>query len=215
MGIVLGFGGTGNCLNDYVDIEVKGIKHHITRQTWEKQKYEWNSATKTISQKVVGTFNQIPLTLGWAVTIHKSQGLTLDSVAIDAPDAWDSGQIYVALSRAKSLNGILLCQRIPVSAVKVADYVVKKYSELFPETNENITTAENDYTTALSNDGFTIDKAEEQTKVTIGGINLNLYPNSIYGESIQDHVKKTMVILLENNLIPEAEMKRLQSDKDY
>jgi|GEM_PF-344902 len=215
MGIVLDFGGSGNSPNDYVDIEVKGTKHHLTRQTWEKQKYEWNNTTKTISQKVVGTFNQIPLTLGWAVTIHKSQGLTLDSVAIDAPDAWDSGQIYVALSRAKSLNGILLCQRIPVSAVKVADYVVKKYSELFPETNENITTAENDYTTALSNDGFTIDKAEEQTKVTIGGINLNLYPNSIYGESIQDHVKRTMVILLENNLIPEAEMKRLQSDKDY
>ena len=215
MGIVLDFGGSGNSPNDYVDIEVKGTKHHLTRQTWEKQKYEWNNTTKTISQKVVGTFNQSPLTLGWAVTIHKSQGLTLDSVAIDAPDAWDSGQIYVALSRAKSLNGILLCQRIPVSAVKVADYVVKKYSELFPETNENITTSENDYTTALSNDGFTIDKAEEQTKVTIGGINLNLYPNSIYGESIQDHVKRTMVILLENNLIPEAEMKRLQSDKDY
>ncbi len=215
MGIVLDFGGTGNSPNDYVDIEVKGTKHHLTRQNWEKQKYEWNNTTKTISQKVVGTFNQIPLTLGWAVTIHKSQGLTLDSVAIDAPDAWDSGQIYVALSRAKNLDGILLCQKIPVSAVKVADYVVKKYNELFPETNENITTLENDYTTALSNDGFTIDKAVEQTKVTIGGINLNLYPNSIYGESIQDHVKRTMVILLENNLIPEAEMKRLQSDKDY
>lgn len=216
MGIVLDFGGTGNSPNDYVEIKVKGIKHHITRQTWEKQKYEWNSATKTISQKVVGTFNQIPLTLGWAVTIHKSQGLTLDSVAIDAPDAWDSGQIYVALSRAKNLDGVLLCQKIPVSAVKVSEYVLQKYGEIFQsDENDNIASLENDYNKNLSNEGFTIDKSEEQTSVIIGGICLDLYPSNIYGDSIQNHVKRTMVILLENNLIPEAEMKRLQSDKEY
>ena len=216
MGIVLDFGGTGNSPNDYVEIEVKGIKHHITRQTWEKQKYEWNSATKTISQKVVGTFNQIPLTLGWAVTIHKSQGLTLDSVAIDAPDAWDSGQIYVALSRAKNLDGVLLCQKIPVSAVKVSEYVLQKYGELFQlDENDNIAPLENDYNKNLSNEEFTIDKSEEQTSVIIGGICLDLYPSNIYGDSIQNHVKRTIVILLENNLIPEAEMKRLQSDKEY
>ena len=214
MGIVLDFGGTGNSQNDYVDIEVKETKHHITRQTWEKQKYEWNSATKTISQKVVGTFNQIPLTLGWAVTIHKSQGLTLDSVAIDAPDAWDSGQIYVALSRAKNLDGVLLCQKIPFSAVKVSEYVKQKYGELFQsDENGNITPLENDYNTDLSNEEFTIDKSEELTSVKIGGIEFELYPKGT--EKIGHFAQKTISTLLVHNLIPEQEMLRLLKDKDY
>lgn len=214
MGIVLDFGGTGNSPNDYVDIEVKGTEYHLTRQTWEKQKYEWNNTTKTISQKVVGTFNQIPLTLGWAVTIHKSQGLTLDSVAIDAPDAWDSGQIYVALSRAKTLDGVLLCQKIPVSAVKVSEYVLEKYGELFQQDdNKNVENITNDYTKDLSNEGFTIDKSEEQTSVMIGGIKFELYPKGL--EKIGNFAQRTIATLLVHNLIPEQEMQRLLKDENY
>ena len=217
MGKVLDFGGTGNSTDDYVDIEVKGNRHRITRETWQSLKYEWKESEKTISQSVVGTFNQIPLKLGWAVTIHKSQGLTLDSVAIDAPDAWDSGQVYVALSRAKNLNGILLCQELPVSAVKVDKYVQEKYRELFPvngiESAEDIA---NDHRENFSNDCFTIDKSEDITSVTIGGVELELYPkNPKEKHAIQNHVKKTMKILLEKNLIPEAEMHRLSTDKNY
>lgn len=216
MGKVLGFGGTGNSQNDYVDIDVKGIRHHITRETWESLRYEWNESTKTIAQKIVGSFNQIPLKLGWAVTIHKSQGLTLDSVAIDAPDAWDSGQVYVALSRAKSLNGVLLCQKLPVSAVKVDKYVQAKYKELFPENEDIVTDFEEDYSSKLSNDAFTIDRTEEITSVKIGGITFELYPkNPMEKSAIQNHVKRTMAVLLIENLIPEAEMKRLLSDKNY
>lgn len=213
MGKVIDFGGTGNSQNDYVDIEVKGRKHHITRETWQSLKYKWDEKSKRINQQEVGTFNQIPLKLGWAVTIHKSQGLTLDAVAIDAANAWDSGQVYVALSRARSLNGILLCKRIPPSAIKTDEYVLKKYNELFPNESEvNPAEIENDYKVDLSNEGFTIDTSEENF-VTIGGIDFELYPKK--GERIQDLVRRTLPLLLEKNLIPDAEMNRLLYDKDY
>ena len=214
MGKVLGFGGTGNNSDDYVDIEVKGNSHRLMRETWQSLKYEWNERAQTIAQSIVGTFNQIPLKLGWAVTIHKSQGLTLDSVAIDAPDAWDSGQVYVALSRAKNLNGVLLCQKLPVSAVKVDKYVQEKYRELFPDDeDESSEDIDNDYKAVFSNDNFTIDKSKEISSVVISGTEIELYPSN--GEKIQDHVIKTLPQLIEKKIIPDAEMNRLLTDKEY
>ncbi len=214
IGKVLEFGGTGKSYIDYVDVEVKGQRHHLTRETWQKSETQWDNVTQTTKDKIVGTFNQIPLMLGWAVTIHKSQGLTLNSVAIDADDAWAPGQIYVALSRARTLDGILLTKMIPSSKVIVNKYIQKKYKELFP--NDEIHTSvdiENDHKRVLSNDSFTIDKSENKTSVEISGINIDLYPKD--GEKIQDKVKRTMKILLSNNLIPEFEMKRLLNDKEY
>lgn len=213
MGKVLALGGTGNSENDYVDIEVKKNRFHITRETWQSLKYEWNDNTETISQKVVGTFNQIPLKHGWAVTIHKSQGLTLDSVAIDAPDAWDSGQVYVALSRAKSLNGVLLLQKIPITAVRVDKYVQEKYKELFQENDVQVNDLEFQYPALLSNENFTIDRSEDIKRVQIGNIDFNLYPEE--SEKIGRHAEKTISNLLCNSLIPEAEMRRLLEDEEY
>lgn len=207
MGKVLGFG------EDYVDIEVKGSKYHITRETWQSLKYQWNESSKTITQYEAGSFIQIPLQLGWAVTIHKSQGLTLDSVAIDAPDAWDSGQVYVALSRAKTIDGVLLCQKIPFSAVKVDPYVQSKYKELFLNDENDSVLAEDDYRKVLSNENFTIDETEQITTVKIGDYEFGLYPKN--GEKIQEHVRTVFALLLENKLIPESEMQLLLTDKDY
>lgn len=214
MGKVLDFGGTGSSPNDYVDVEVKGQRHRITRETWQTLKYNWDEKSKTISQQEVGAFNQIPLKLGWAVTIHKSQGLTLDSVAIDAARAWDSGQVYVALSRARSLSGVLLCEKIPVSAVKTDGYVLEKYNELFSdEIGDCRAETKADHNVDLSNEGFTVDMEEEKNYVTIGGIDFDLYPKN--GEDLQDLVRRTLPLLLEKNLIPEAEMTRLLYDKGY
>ncbi len=213
MGKVIGFGGTGNSENDYVDIEVKKKQFHITRETWQSLKYDWDEKNNTITQKIVGTFNQIPLKLGWAVTIHKSQGLTLDSVAIDAPDAWDSGQVYVALSRAKTLDGVLLLQEIPVSAVKVDVYVQKKYKELFPEEELSSNEVEHVYPSFLSNEQFTIDLSEEVTSVKIRGVEFELYPDE--SEKIGKYAQRTISNLLCNNLIPNSEMKRLLEDEEY
>ena len=80
----------------------------VGREVWESLKYTIDPATKEITQEVEGTFSQYPLQAAWAVTIHKAQGLTFDRVVIDAADAFAFGQVYVALSRCRTLEGLTL-----------------------------------------------------------------------------------------------------------
>ena len=86
--------------------------------TWENSKYALDDQTKEIQEEVVGTFTQVPLKLAWAITIHKSQGLTFDRAVIDAQAAFAHGQVYVALSRCRTLEGIVLSTPIRVQAVQ-------------------------------------------------------------------------------------------------
>ncbi|MBL8890063.1 MAG: AAA family ATPase [Planctomycetaceae bacterium] len=95
---------------------------------WQNTKYALNEETKKIEENVVGTFIQYPLKLAWAITIHKSQGLTFDRCVIDAQTAFASGQVYVALSRCKTLEGIVLQTPIPASSIKT-DRVVQEFSQ--------------------------------------------------------------------------------------
>ena len=208
MGKVVGFG------SDYVEVEVKNENYRLYRETWNSLRYTWDNQNKRIQQVTEGSFTQIPLKLGWAVTIHKSQGLTLDAVAIDAADAWDSGQIYVALSRARNLNGVLLRQKISPFSVKADRYIKKIYETLFPESeNQNVYNAEEYKNIIVDNSIFTIDKKEELTSVLIGNKKFELYPSG--NVKIQQHVQETMELLLTENLVPYEELQRLLTDKKY
>ncbi len=95
---------------------------------WENVKYTLNEQTKEVKEEVQGTFTQYPLKLAWAITIHKSQGLTFERVILDAQAAFAHGQVYVALSRCKSFEGIVLRSKIAYSSVRT-DLTVKNYSE--------------------------------------------------------------------------------------
>ena len=86
-------------------------------ETWENTKYTLNEQTKQIEAEVQGTFKQYPLRLAWAITIHKSQGLTFEHAIIDAQAAFASGQVYVALSRCKTLEGLVLASPIGNQAI--------------------------------------------------------------------------------------------------
>ena len=86
--------------------------------TWENIEYTVDTETSEISQKVVGSFNQYPLKPAWAITIHKSQGLTFDKAVIDAQAAFAHGQVYVALSRCRSFEGLVLRSQITDRAIK-------------------------------------------------------------------------------------------------
>ena len=111
-------------------VECDGIEINVSQDTWENSKYNLNRADGKLEQQVVGTFTQFPLRLAWAITIHKSQGLTFDKVMIDAASAFSSGQVYVALSRCTSLGGIVLLNKIPQSAIKDNELVNKGQQNL-------------------------------------------------------------------------------------
>ncbi len=99
------------CPGDAEEIEV-------TAETWENIKYGLNPETNQISEEVVGSFTQVPLRPAWAITIHKSQGLTFEQAIIDAEAAFSHGQVYVALSRCKTFEGLVLSSPLSQNAIK-------------------------------------------------------------------------------------------------
>ena len=115
-----------------VTVESDGERITVPKLKWQNMEYTINADNQDIEEKEIGSFSQIPLRLAWAVTIHKSQGLTFDKVIVDAGQAFAHGQVYVALSRCTSLEGLVLKTRISSNAL-VNDYSVDQFVEHLPE----------------------------------------------------------------------------------
>ena len=130
-----------------VTVESEGERITVPKLKWQNMEYTINAENQDIEEKEIGSFTQIPLRLAWAVTIHKSQGLTFDKVIVDAGQAFAHGQVYVALSRCTSLEGLVLKTRITSNAL-VNDHSVDQFVEQLPEkepTQEKVDQLRHDY----------------------------------------------------------------------
>ncbi len=118
---------------DKIMVNCDGEDIEVSEEVWENTRYTLNRTDEKLEQQILGRFFQYPLRLAWAITIHKSQGLTFDKVMIDAASSFSSGQVYVALSRCTSLDGIVLLSKIPSSAIYSNQQVVEAHTSLVPK----------------------------------------------------------------------------------
>jgi len=125
IGLIKGLNHDGD--EEFLEVEFPEEKNVIRVQkvTWQNIRYSFNEAENKINEEQLGSFTQYPIRLAWAVTIHKSQGLTFQNVVIDAGAAFAAGQVYVALSRCVSLEGIVLLSRIPRNVIMTDEAIVE------------------------------------------------------------------------------------------
>lgn len=103
---------------DEMIINTNGRDIAVGLMEWSNIRYTWNRRQNRIDEEIIGTFMQFPLKLAWAITVHKSQGLTFDNVIADVGAAFTHGQVYVALSRCRNLEGLVLRSKVDKSAIR-------------------------------------------------------------------------------------------------
>jgi energy-coupling factor transporter ATP-binding protein EcfA2 len=120
--------------SDTISVKTESPQQLITveRYEWVNKKYSLDKANNELKEKEVGTFEQFPLKLAWAITVHKSQGLTFEKAILELSDSFAAGQMYVALSRLTSLEGLILSEPIPQRSFG-KDEILNQFSASAPD----------------------------------------------------------------------------------
>jgi ATP-dependent exoDNAse (exonuclease V) alpha subunit len=115
---------------DKIVVEIDNfIEIDVGRNKWENIRFSWNDKQKKVNEDQIGEFVQFPVKLAWAITVHKSQGLTFENVIADLSNSFSPGHVYVALSRCTSFEGLLLKSRISRQVIKTDPRVIEFASE--------------------------------------------------------------------------------------
>jgi hypothetical protein len=147
--------------NNTITISTDKEDFELSKEIWKSVKYNYNSEDDRIEEEEIGSFTQYPLRLAWAVTIHKSQGLTFDKAIIDAGDSFASGQVYVALSRLTSTAGLVLFSKINPNSIstdaRVLDFT--RYNQVEIESLQPILAElQNDYLLQILVSNFSFER---------------------------------------------------------
>ncbi|MCB1191383.1 MAG: HRDC domain-containing protein [Leptospiraceae bacterium] len=189
----------------------------VKQEEWQNSKYELNVETKEIQENVIGTFTQYPLKLAWAITIHKSQGLTFEKAIIDANSAFAFGQVYVALSRCKTLEGLFLSTPISENSI-IQNKTISHFTELMEDSTpdfDKLEEAKFEYQKSLVYELFDF----HNLKYRLASLMKNMSYNS---SSIDSKTIETLTIM-ENAIKPDildisekfkVQLEKLLSDKN-
>ncbi|MCS3871275.1 ATP-dependent exoDNAse (exonuclease V) alpha subunit [Chryseobacterium ginsenosidimutans] len=179
-----------------IKVVLDGSEREITvkREVWEQKKY-FLDTDKNIKEEVLGSFEQFPIKLAWAVTIHKSQGLTFDKVIIDAGKSFTAGQVYVALSRCRTLEGIVLKSKITPEVIFKDNRILKFQGETHANDNVEAILNKEKYDYSIKKVLRTVD-SQWLLKEVEDWNNLSIVTKSI------DHVKtKQLYVQLKQDIV--------------
>ncbi len=165
-----------------------GSEVKVERAEWNNIQYSYDPEQKKIVEEIIGTFEQFPIRLAWAITVHKSQGLTFEKVIADLGKAFAPGQVYVALSRCTSFNGLILKTPLNNYAIKTDPRVIEFAKNETPETliTQQLNTGRADYNYKKAREEFSrgnLKSAFESVKTAIK------YRNDIETEKFQKFIE--------------------------
>lgn len=175
---------------------------------WENIKYTIDEENKEIREEIIGRFKQFPLKTAWAITIHKSQGLTFDKAVIDAEAVFSHGQFYVGLSRCKTLDGVVFSSPVPTTGISI-DATVQNFvasARRDPPTAERLQAAKTAYQRQLLIDCFDLQVMEKRFGYLAWLLHSNAARVQLYGVSDVGRLRDMAV----NGIFPVSEKFRRQ-----